>query len=233
MTSPTQSSAVPSPDRVTPGVHDRDPGQSEPGGVIGVVGVGKLGAAIGRLVIEAGHELLVTDTPDHPHLELIVGSVLPQADLVDLTQLAERSDIVILALPQAAVWQLDPDVLAGSVVIDATNAWDAIDPVPDAARPSTTEDLAVARPGWRLVKTLNQLGYADVLADARPSGSAGRVALGVAGDDPEALAAAARFVDSLGFDPVPTALAGSRLLEPDGPVFGRKLRADDLRDVLA
>lgn len=199
---------------------------------LGIIGVGKLGSALGRLALDAGCDLQVADDPGRPLLDLIVGSVLPGAALVDVGTLLATSDVVVVAVPQPVVQSLPLDAVAPqAVVVDATNAWEATDGPLDLAGP-TTLALAARHPGLRLVKTFNHLAYADLLADARPSDAPDRRALAVAGDDAEAVRVVSSLVDALGFDPVPVGLDAAGLLEPSGPIFGRKLTASDLEAAL-
>ncbi|MGO1560933.1 MAG: NADPH-dependent F420 reductase [Actinomycetaceae bacterium] len=197
---------------------------------IGIVGAGRLGTALGRLVAEAGYELLVTDRPDAPHLRLVVSSVLPEAELVDLAELAARADVVVLAVPYAAARQLDLGVFPG-IVVDATNAWELTDAT-TAGDVDTTAELARAHPGTRVVKAFNQASYADLLADARPAGSAGRLAVGVSTADAAARSVVGGIVDRAGYDPVELDADAGHLLEPGGPVFGRKLTRDELEETV-
>ncbi|MGC5614643.1 NADPH-dependent F420 reductase [Georgenia sp. Z1491] len=198
---------------------------------IGIVGAGRLGTAIGRLLADAGYHLLVTDRPDAPHVALVVGSVLPEAELVELEEVARRADVVVLALPMASARDLDVEAFRG-VVVDATNSWYDTDAA-TAHEVDTTAALAAAHPGARIVKTFNHAAYADLLADARPTGAPGRRAFAVAGDDADAVRRVTDVVDRAGFDPLPIAAADAHLLEPSGPVFGRRLERADLRDVIA
>ena len=69
----------------------------------GIIGAGKLGAAVGRLAAAAGLTTLVTAHPSSL-LPVIVGSVLPEAELVSwdrLTEPEERADVVVLDPPRA------------------------------------------------------------------------------------------------------------------------------------
>ena len=53
-------------------------------------------------------------------------------------------------------------------------------------------------------------------------------ALGVAGDDLDAVNTVGTFVDSIGYDAVPVGpLSAGRVLQPGGPVFGAVLRRED------
>lgn len=199
---------------------------------LGIIGVGKLGSALGRLALDAGYDLQVADDPARELLDLIVGSVLPGARLVDVDTLIATSDVIVLAVPQPVVETLPLGAVDGAIVVDATNAWEATDGVRALTAP-TTLALAARHPHLRLVKTLNHLAYADLLADARPAGTPDRRALAVAGDDADAVATVVRLVDDLGFDPVPVGLALAGRLEPTGPVFGRRLTGADLEAALA
>lgn len=199
---------------------------------LGIIGVGKLGSALGRLALDAGYDLQVADDPARELLDLIVGSVLPGARLVDVDTLIATSDVIVLAVPQPVVETLPLGAVGGAIVVDATNAWEATDGVRALTAP-TTLALAARHPHLRLVKTLNHLAYADLLADARPAGTPDRRALAVAGDDADAVATVVRLVDDLGFDPVPVGLALAGRLEPAGPVFGRRLTGADLEAALA
>ncbi len=198
---------------------------------LGIVGAGKVGTALGRLALDAGWELAITDLPGQPMLDLIVSTVLPGARLVDFETLAAESDIVVLALPQPAVASLDIEGLRDVVLVDATNAWAYTDGVRTIEGP-TTRAIAARNPGLPIAKTLNHFAYSDLLADARPGAASGRRAVGVAAEDPRAREAVSRLVDDLGFDPVLIPLADSALLEPDGPVFGRQLVIADFVDAL-
>ena len=81
-----------------------------------------------------------------------------------------------------------------------------------------------------VVKTLNHVGYHELESYSRPSGSVDRRALGVAGDDLDAVATVSAFVDCIGYDAVPVGpLSAGRILQPGGPVFGAVLRRQDFQ----
>jgi predicted dinucleotide-binding enzyme len=127
---------------------------------------------------------------------------------------------------------MDPDALSEKLVIDAMNYWPPTDgrlPPPfDDESIGTSEVVAVRLRDATVVKTLNHVGYHELETYARPSGSLDRRALGVAGDDPDAVNAVSGFVDRLGYDAVPVGpLSGGRVLQPGGPVFGAVLRRQD------
>ena len=154
---------------------------------------------------------------------------------MSLPELVARADIVMLAVPFGLSGQLDYSLLDGKVVLDPMNNWPAVDG--DVAElhgwtGSTTALIAARNPKMRIVKTLNHLGYNDYAADARSREVANRRAVAVAADDPGAGELVAQLVDDIGFDPVPVGLDKAKLLEPDGPVFGRWLDAASMRQLL-
>ncbi len=132
---------------------------------------------------------------------------------------APTGDIVVLAVPYAsaaAVVREYGDALRGKVVVDITNP---VAPdlqgfvVPDDS--SGAQEIAAAAPGdAHVVKAFNTL-FSHVLA----AGSAGDRPLDVfiAGDDAQAKARVAAFVESLGLRPWDTgALSMARALENVG-----------------
>lgn len=162
---------------------------------ISIIGAGRVGATLGRRWSAAGHTVTygVRDPGDARHAAL--GAVALPADAV------AGADVVVIALPWAAVAEVAPGLDVGdAVVVDATN------PLGPGARellaPSDGSGAeAVAR--WtgsrRVVKAFNTTGSANMADPAYPSA---RPMMLVAGDDEEAKATVAALADELGFDPV-------------------------------
>jgi len=118
------------------------------------------------------------------------------------------------------------------------NYWPPVDGVlaefEASGRPSSEIVRDALPPTASLVKTLNHIGYHEIEELARPVGAPHRIALAVAGDDTQAVRAASRFVDDLGFDPVPAGpLRDSGALQPGSLIFGADLDARALQRELA
>ena len=83
-------------------------------------------------------------------------------------------------------------------------------------------------PASRVVKAFNHMGYHDLEDEARPTGQAGRKAIGIAGDDAHDLDVVAGIVDDLGFDPVVVGdLDDGVKLEPGTEPFGADVDAHE------
>lgn len=209
---------------------------------IGILGAGRVGSAIARVAIAAGYDVAIASSGPAADLELLAEIVTPGARAMDARGAAEHGDIVVVAVPLHKHTTVDAELLRGKVVIDTMNYWEPIDGLlpefTEAAADGGAGTSAVVRghfSGSALVKTLNHIGYHDIELEARPDAAAGdpaRRALGIAGDDPEAVAAVASFIDGIGFDAVPTGpLASGVLFQPGSALFGARHTAPELREL--
>jgi predicted dinucleotide-binding enzyme len=193
---------------------------------IGIVGTGMIGGALALDLGATRHRLLLARRRRPETLADLVAAVGPNATAVTVEE-ALAAGMVILAVPFCAVFGFPADRLAGKIVVDPTNYYPNRDGHVDELdrdQVTSTELVARALPGARVVKAFNTMYY-QRLRDGRPAGASNRIAVPVAGDDPEAKATVSALVDEIGFDPVDTgSLAqGGRLLQPGGPGFNRVL----------
>jgi len=199
---------------------------------IAVLGAGHVGPAIARLALEAGHSVAIAASGNPGDLALVTELLIPGAEPLWTVDAIGKADIVVLAMPLHRFLRMDPNALSEKLVIDAMNYWPPTDgrlPMPFGDESvGTSEVVAVRLHDAAVVKTLNHVGYHELETYARPSGSVDRRALGVAGDDLDAVKTVGAFVDRIGYDAVPVGpLSAGRVLQPGGPVFGVGLRRDD------
>jgi predicted dinucleotide-binding enzyme len=199
---------------------------------IAVLGAGHVGPAIARLALEAGYRVAIATSGNPGDLALVTQLLIPGAEPRWAADAIASADIVVLAMPLHRFLRMDPNELSGKLVIDAMNYWPPTDgtlPPPfDDEDIGTSELVADRLSNATVIKTLNHVGYHELESYARPHGSVDRRALGVAGDDPDAVATVNPFVDRIGYDAVPLGpLGAGRILQPGGPVFGAVLRRED------
>lgn len=185
---------------------------------IAIVGAGRVGTTLGERWASGGHEVVygVRDPADPRHARL--GSAAPPAEAV------RRADVVVIALPWAAVEDVVREVdLSGAVVIDATN------PLGAAGEVSGAERIAAWAPGARVVKAFNTTGWENM---ADPSYPGGRAAMLVAADDAGAKEAALALAGELGFDAIDAGpLAAARELEALAALWIRLARTGHGRQI--
>ena len=205
---------------------------------VAVLGAGHVGPVIARIAIDAGYRVSIAASGDPEKIALITELVIPGAEPRWAAEAVKDADIVVLAIPLHRFPTFDPALVAGKVVVDAMNYWSPVDGVREMFedhRYSSSEIVQHRLAGATVVKSLNHIGYQDLEDARRPAGSPERRAIGVAGDNPEAVTLVKDLIERIGYDPVRLdSLSAGRVLEPGGPVFGALLsRAEFDRAVQA
>ena len=204
--------------------------------MLGILGAGRLGKVLARLAAKAGYRVLIAGSGDPKRVALAMDDLAAAGEATTAADAAKRADMVILALPLGKYRTIPAEALVGKLVIDATNYWWEVDGFPAEFTDPLTSSSQLVRdhlPASRVVKAFNHMAYADLEDEARPSGHAGRKAIGIAGDDADDLAIVAGLVDDLGFDPVVAGnLADGVRLEPGTEPFGADVDAAELRAMI-
>jgi 8-hydroxy-5-deazaflavin:NADPH oxidoreductase len=203
---------------------------------IGTIGAGHIGSTIGGLWVKAGHKVFLSDR--HPdELKGLVAELGPLAQAGPIDQAIAFGDAILLTVPYGAIPQVGHDYstqLKGKVVLDTCNAVAARDgAIADEVEQNgigvTTQKYF---PGVRIVRAFNTLGYTIFAQEAnRPDP---KLAVPIAGDDPEAVRIAAGLVRDAGFDPVVVGkLADAKLFQRGAPGYGQKVTAAELKQKLS
>ena len=204
---------------------------------IGVIGSGHIGGTIGGLWVKAGHPVLFSSRHPDELKDLVTGfGELAQAGTVD--QAIAFSDVLFIAVPYAALPQIGRDygaALKGKIMLDACNA---VAPRDGNTLADEVEQEGVGvvsqkyLSGARLVRAFNTLNYKIFASEAnRPDP---KLAVPIAGDDPEAVKTAAALVRDAGFDPVVVGkLADATRFQRGGPGYGQAVSAAELKQQLS
>jgi 8-hydroxy-5-deazaflavin:NADPH oxidoreductase len=191
---------------------------------IGVLGAGNIGGTLGNHFARAGHEVFFSSR--HPDkLRELVTEAGNWAKAGTLEQAANFGEVIILAIPWRKKEELpSPELFKSKVVVDAMNPYTAFGRVMDLGYATSSEDVAKLLPGARLVKAFNTLFAADLRSAAFKSG-AERLAMFVAGDDPEAKKTVSALIEDIGFVPIDagTLRGGGRMMQPGSPIYGKRL----------
>ncbi|MCF3963774.1 NADPH-dependent F420 reductase [Streptomyces fuscigenes] len=172
---------------------------------LGFIGSGNIGSRLARLAVAAGIDVVMSNSRGPASLAEKVAALGARARAATPEEAAEAGDWVVASIPLAAYRQLPAAGLAGKVVLDTTNYYPFRDghfEELDSGRTTSSELVQAQIRGAHLVKAFSNVGEQHLTALARPSGAAGRSALPIAGDSPEAKARAAALIDRLGFDTV-------------------------------
>lgn len=154
-----------------------------------------------------------------------------------MTEAARDKDVVIVTIPEKSVPELPKGLFESShaVVVDTGNYYPQRDGRIGAIESGTTESRWVSQQlGRPVVKAFNAIQSSHLQNFGRPAGDRERIALPIAGDDPNAKAVVSRLVDELGFDAVDAGgLDDSWRQQPGTPVYGADLTADKARRALS
>jgi len=122
----------------------------------------------------------------------------------------------------SAYRSLSVEALRGKIVIDTLNYYPHRDGHIldiDAAKLTTSELIQQHLEGAKVVKALHNLDFHHLFINARPHGDVARTTLPIAGDDAEAKAKVAQFMDAIGYDSIDTgSLSESWRIEPGTPI---------------
>jgi 8-hydroxy-5-deazaflavin:NADPH oxidoreductase len=205
---------------------------------IGIIGSGNIGGALTRLFRSGGHEVSVANSRGPLSLAELARETGAKA--VSVQDAARNNDVVIVTIPEKNIPDLPRDLFAGVpasvVVVDTGNYYpQQRDGRIDGIESGATESRWVAQQlGRPVVKAFNNIYAQHLFELGKPAGSAGRIALPVAGDDANAKATVMRLIDEIGFDAVDSgSLDDSWRQQPGSPVYTKDRDAAGVESGLA
>src|SRR6185437_1389087 len=168
---------------------------------LGLIGSGLIGSTVARLAVDAGFDVVQSNSRGPETL----------------------GDLVLVSTPLLAYPSLPATELAGKTVLDTGNYYPERDGriAPLEERSLTdTEYLAQHLRGARVVKVFNNIFFKHLQNLARPADAADRSYLPVAADDGDAKVSVVAFLDAIGYGAVDDgALVESWRQQPGTPVY--------------
>ena len=191
---------------------------------IGLIGSGNIGGTVARLAVDAGHDVVLSNSRGPETLQGLVDDLGPHARAATAAEAAEAGDLVVVTIPLKSIDALPVEQLKGTVVIDTCNYYPQRDgQLPELDSGALTSSGLTQRqlPESAVVKAFNNIYYRHLGSLARPAGAADRSYLPIAGDDAAAKAAVTAFLDAIGYAAIDAGpLAEGWRQQPGTPVYG-------------
>jgi len=204
---------------------------------IGFIGSGNIGSSIARAAIARGDEVVLSNSRGPETLAQLVAELGPHARAATPAAAAAAGDLIVVTVPFKAVNDLPVEPFAGKIVMDTNNYYPKRDGVSDEIESGAITVSGVLQRHLvdaHVVKAFNHIQALQIISTATPSGTPGRRALAIAGDDDHAKRAVADFIDGLGFDVVDIGpLSESWRIDAGTPGYGPELTAAELEAALA
>jgi hypothetical protein len=212
---------------------------------VGFIGSGRIGSTVAHLAVAAGHQVVLSNSRGPQTLGELVTELGPLARAATAAEAVSGAGLVLVSIPVKAY----PDIsgvaltgaaltgaaltgaaLSGKVVMDTGNYSPArrdgqiaeLDGSEPASRALTSSEwLEQLLPGTSVVKVFNNIYFKHLEYLSRPSGTADRSFLPIAGDDPGAKDVVTAFLDQIGYGAVDAGpLAEGWRQQPGTPVYG-------------
>ena len=143
---------------------------------IGLIGSGNIGSTVARLAVDAGHDVVLSNSRGPETLTDLVGELGPRARAATAAEAAAAGDIVVVTVPLKAYREVPVEPLRGKIVIDTNNYYPQRDgQIAELDDESTTssELLQAHLPESHVVKAFNNIYFGHLGSLQRPAGRPG------------------------------------------------------------
>ena len=199
---------------------------------IGVIGTGSMGDAIIRKLSAAGHGIKIANSRGRESLKDYASEV--GAEAVGVEEAVKDVDVIFLVIPNKNVQDLPAGlfekVKTGTVVIDTLNYYPFRDGQIQELENGMVESAWLSNLiKYPVIKSFNTMFAHSMIRSELSSGSEGRIALPISGDDSRSKEIVAELIESIGFDSADIgSVAQSWRQEPGSPIYCTDLTKEDL-----
>jgi predicted dinucleotide-binding enzyme len=210
---------------------------------IGIIGAGLIGSQLARISTDAGYDVVIANSRGPETLADLVAEIeardTRQGSISAATaaEAGAAGEVVVVTVPLKNLGDVPVEPLAGKTVIDTNNYYPERDGHIAELDEETTTTAEMAQrhlPTSKVVKAFNHI-YSEHLTSKRsPSGTEHRRALVIAGDDADAKAWVADYIDRIGFDTYDVGpLAEGWRIQRDTPGYGPEFDVAQLEQATA
>lgn len=201
---------------------------------IGILGAGFMGQAFARLFMQAGYEVMLSNSRSKNSLFSVASSI--GCHIGNQTEAIEFGDIVLIAIPFVNYTDLPVTLLKDKLIIDTMNYYPDRDghfTELDHYQTTTSEMLVKHLGNSKVVKAFNAILAKDIVKDAKPNERVNRRALPLAGDDAAAKQTVSKLIEQCGYDYVDAGnLANGWRFERAKPAYCIPLNREQLLQAL-
>ncbi|MEM5008874.1 NAD(P)-binding domain-containing protein [Priestia megaterium] len=199
----------------------------------GIIGAGSIGSIISKKLVKNGHDIKIADARGMEHLEGkdIAGTPVPVENAI------KDIEVLIISLPTKAIPSIRNiinQVGEEVIIVDTSNYYpfrdDKIEEIENGMVESVWVSNQLGRP---VIKAFNNLLAYTLENEGTCEDSSGRIAMAVAGNDPEQKQVVMDIVHELGFDTVDSgSLNDSWRQQPGTPAYCTELTKEELTKAL-
>jgi 8-hydroxy-5-deazaflavin:NADPH oxidoreductase len=190
---------------------------------IGFVGVGPINMSLARFALGAGYDVIVSNSRGPETLGDSVAELGGNTRAATVEDAARSSGIVVISIPLDRYVELPVEPFVGKPVVDTNNYYpQRVGRMEELEQRTLTSSEMIQRhlKGSHVVKAFHNLDMHHLANGPRPADDPERWALPIVGDDDDAKAKVAAFMDAVGFDPVDCGrLADSWRIQAATPVY--------------
>ncbi|MCJ1674510.1 MULTISPECIES: NADPH-dependent F420 reductase [unclassified Rathayibacter] len=203
---------------------------------IGIIGAGMIGTTLAQRLGEAGHDVGIANSRGPSTIS--AAALSGGAKAVEARDAPLLADVLIVTVPISRIPDLAPLVRAapaGAVIIDTGNYYPLRDGRIAELESGQVESLWVQEQlGRPVLKAWNAITSQSFSEHATAAGTPDRIAIPVAGDDPDGKRLAMTLVEETGFDAFDAGpLADSWQQQPGTPAYCTERTAAELPGSLA